>query len=489
MKRYPAVLMLALGTLGCDAMTSHTGLVARVGQHELTVTESAELMAGNPQIPAQTEVVGSVADLWVDYTILAELMAEDSTLAELDLTSMVRPYAERQKFMQLREQVVTTDTAIADEELAQLYEEQAPGTRVRARHILLSVPSGADDAVRDSVQALADQLQQQAAEGADFAALAQEYSDDRGSGEQGGDLGWFQRGRMVQPFEEAAFALEPGEVSDVVETPFGLHIIKLEERESPAMDESRAEEFRQQLIGQRQQASLNEYVEGLRGPAGMEVQTGAADVVRGLAEDPAERLAGRAGSRELVSWDGGELTAQEFADVLRRLPPQQRAQYAAAADEPIENLLRDVATNELVLQDADERGITVPQEEQDSIRELIREQLAQVAQDAGLSGAPQEGESEPEAVERRVQTLLQGILSGRRNLLPLGALPYVLREESEWHVYERAFPQVVEEVEQRRADNAAQIPQRPATPQGVQPPTGQPPAEGEQPSTPPDTSG
>jgi hypothetical protein len=482
MKRYPAVLLVALGALGCDAMTSHTGLVARVGQHELTATETVELMAGNPQIPAQNEVVSSVADLWVDYTILAELMGEDSTLASLDLEPMVRPYTERQTFVQLREQVVTADTTIGPDELAQLYEEQAPETRVRARHILLSVPSDASDVVRDSIQALAEQLQQQAEQGSDFAALAEQYSEDPGSGQQGGDLGWFQRGRMVQPFEDAAFALEPGEVSEVVETPFGLHIIKVEERESPAMDSARAEGFRQQLIGQRQQESLNEYVEGLRGPAELTVQSGAADVVRGLAEDPAARLTGRAGSRELVTWEGGELTAQEFVDVLRRLPPQQRAQYAAAPDEPIENLLREVATNELVLRDATERGITVPQEEQDSIRELIREQLAQVARDAGLTGAPQEGETEAEAVERRVESLLQGILSGQRNLLPLGALPYVLREDTEWHIYERTFPQVVEELEERRGVDTTM----PAVPQG-----GPPPLDTGATSTapPPDTAG
>ena len=282
MKRHCAVLALAIAVSGCDAMTAHTDVVARVGPHELTITETAELMAGNPQIPAQAEVVGSVADLWVDYTILAELMAEDSTLAGLDLEPMVRPYTERQIFNQLRQQVMTADTVIEAEELERLYQEQAPGMRIRARHILLSMPQDADEATRDSIRALAEELQEQAAGGADFAQLAREYSADPGSAQAGGDLGWFERGRMVQPFEEAAFALEPGEVSDVVETPFGLHIIKLEERESPEMDDARADEFRRQVIGQRRQASLTEYVEALRGPRELEVAQGLAGLL-GLA--------------------------------------------------------------------------------------------------------------------------------------------------------------------------------------------------------------
>lgn len=481
MKRYPAVLALALVALGCDAMTAHTGLVARAGQYELTITEAAELMAANPQIPAQTEVVGSLADIWVDYTILAELVSRDSTLENLDLGPMVRPYTESRIFSQLREQVVTADTVIDEDQLERLYQEQAPGLRVRARHVLLSVPAGADEAARDSVRELADSLREMAAEGADFAALAREHSEDPGSARTGGDLGWFERGRMVKPFEDAAFALQPGEVSDVVETPFGLHIIKVEERESPSMDADRAGQFREQVIGQRRQASLNEYVEQLREPLELEIQQGATDIVRSLADDPADRMTGRAGSRELVNWRGGELTAAEFMDVMRRLPPQQRAQYAAAPDEAIETMLREIATNELVLGDAAERGITVPQEEQDSIRDLIREQLIEVAADAGLSGTPQEGETRTEAVERRVHALLQGVLSGQRNLLPLGSLPYVLRNEVDWQVHERTFPEVVEELDERRAEQSGQMP---APPQGAPVPDGQ-----GQPLPAPDTSG
>ncbi|MBA3240377.1 MAG: peptidylprolyl isomerase [Acidobacteria bacterium] len=73
-------------------------------------------------------------------------------------------------------------------------------------------------------------LLKRARAGEDFAALAREFSTDPGSRESGGDLGWFGRGTMVKPFEDAAFALKAGEVSEVFESPFGFHIVKLEER-------------------------------------------------------------------------------------------------------------------------------------------------------------------------------------------------------------------------------------------------------------------
>src|SRR5690606_5126033 len=79
----------------------------------------------------------------------------------------------------------------------------------------------------EATLALAEELRQRLLDGEDFAELAAEYSDDPGSATTGGDLGWFGHGAMVAPFEEAAFSLEPGEISEPVQTDFGYHLIEV----------------------------------------------------------------------------------------------------------------------------------------------------------------------------------------------------------------------------------------------------------------------
>ncbi len=120
-------------------------------------------------------------------------------------------------------------------------EDRRPSSgEIRASHILIRLTPDASAEEEAAAYQRTAELQRRIAEGEDFAALAREYSEDPGSGSRGGDLGFFTRDRMVTEFSDAAFALErPGQVSDVVRSQFGLHIIQLNERrEPPSFDEA-----------------------------------------------------------------------------------------------------------------------------------------------------------------------------------------------------------------------------------------------------------
>lgn len=102
--------------------------------------------------------------------------------------------------------------------------------QVRARHILVAVDAAADDATKAAARAKLEGAKKRIEAGEDFAAVAKEVSDDPGSKAGGGDLGFFKRGAMVSAFEDSAFSLEPGKLSGIIETPFGFHLIRVEEK-------------------------------------------------------------------------------------------------------------------------------------------------------------------------------------------------------------------------------------------------------------------
>ena len=102
--------------------------------------------------------------------------------------------------------------------------------QVRARHILFKVASSASAEQEAQVRTRAEAVLAALQNGEDFATLAKQHSEDTATAEQGGDLGYFPRGQMVAPFEEAAFSLPVGQLGDLVRTPFGWHILRVEDK-------------------------------------------------------------------------------------------------------------------------------------------------------------------------------------------------------------------------------------------------------------------
>lgn len=134
-------------------------------------------------------------------------------------------------------------------------------------------PEMSEEEAKQKAKEKAEKLLADIKAGADFAQLAEEHSADPGSAVQGGDLGWFSRGRMMPEFENAAFAVKPGEVTEVIETSFGSHIIKVEERrcEIPEDFEKDKARYREQAMAQAKNRAWTEYQKLLRDQADIEM--------------------------------------------------------------------------------------------------------------------------------------------------------------------------------------------------------------------------
>jgi foldase protein PrsA len=207
-----------------------------------------------------------VLDQIIERTLLRQLAGEEGITAEPDdveaeiasIKTQIEndpSYADWDSFLVVNN---LTDEdirgLIADQILTQVLIENHGGSaladHVNASHILVET--------EETGQEVLDKL----ADGEDFGELAAEYSTDPGSKDQGGDLGWFPPGMMVPEFEEAAFSLEPGEMSGLVESDFGYHIILVHDKEEREMDPN--------LFAQVQQREFTNWLDAQRADAAIE---------------------------------------------------------------------------------------------------------------------------------------------------------------------------------------------------------------------------
>lgn len=154
-------------------------------------------------------------------------------LTEAEIAKQIRENLVMQKFVETK---VVADVKVSDADVKAFYDKNPDKLtrpeRIHIRHILVGVSKTPTPEDKKKAQAKADELLAKLKAGGDFAKLAEESSDDPGSKAKGGDLSWVSRGQMVKPFEDAAFALKkPNEISPVVESQFGFHIIQLLEHQ------------------------------------------------------------------------------------------------------------------------------------------------------------------------------------------------------------------------------------------------------------------
>jgi peptidyl-prolyl cis-trans isomerase C len=252
-----ALFLLALGMprlAGADP-------VARVNGQDITEAEVAF---------AEAEVGAEIAGLpeesrrrvLVEYLIEAHLFAQAAEKAKLGEGASFEDRLQYYRLRALRDVFYETQVrdSITEAQAKTIYDEQIkkikPEPEVRARHILVKTEQEA----KDIIEALN--------KGGDFVELAKKSSDGP-SGQTGGDLGYFARGQMVKPFEDAAFALDKGQVSGPVQTEFGWHVIKVEDKRDRPLPSF--EDVKDQLVASLIQNKLRTVVQDLRTSAKIEI--------------------------------------------------------------------------------------------------------------------------------------------------------------------------------------------------------------------------
>src|SRR5262245_21426830 len=185
-------------------------------------------------------------DLLAEKT--SRLIRESAAVSDAELRDALRYQSEEVKIaaVKLDGRTLPADLEVPEEAAKALLEKDPERVRkrydaersqfdrpeqARVRHILMRVEPGADAATKEAARKRIDALREKLAAGADFADVARESGDDPATQALGGDLGWIQRGGIVKPLEDAAFSQAPGALGEVIETPQGFHLVRVEERQ------------------------------------------------------------------------------------------------------------------------------------------------------------------------------------------------------------------------------------------------------------------
>jgi hypothetical protein len=452
-RRLAVVSFLALA--GCsglkDSLSAHQDVVARAAGQELKVDRLAALVAGIKSVPLRRDVIDRVADLWVDYQLLGQATARgDSLMDTATVWAANWPQVSQRLVDHLHDLVIVSRARVTGGQVDSAY--NGGGLRYIA-HILVAVRQDTTVALKAEKRQLAEGYLAQLRHGADFARLAAQKSNDPGSAKNGGSLGIIARGQMVKPFEDAVWSLKPGEISPLVTTPYGYHIIW-----RPRLDQVR-DSFTVHLQDVMVQRLDSLYIDSLNRLTAIDVKSSAPTTARAAAND---LRAAKQSGRVLATYHGGELTERDFARWLQAFPPQTRAMIGQAPDSSLKEFVKSIARNDMLIHSAQERHIGLTAEDRDSITVLYRRELRSMVVNLGVSPDSLAADtaarsSRTVAAGRRVDRYFDDILKSTPNRPFVEIPPFladVLRQRYAWDISPAGVDRTLEKAKDLRGPGA-----------------------------------
>jgi hypothetical protein len=447
-----ALAFVAVSTLtiaACDglksAFSAHVDVVARAEKEELSVNQFAEML-GKSRVPLQKNIAENVAQLWVSYHLLGKAAAHNDTLNDPKLIDNAMWAAlQQQRLQKLSQKLDSTQPPIDTSNMAEKYANSEEF--FAARHILFMFPNQ-DSTKADSVRRKAESVRVQV-NAKNFADMAKKHSQD-GSAANGGDLGLFPAGQMVGSFEQGVRALKPGEVSGLVRSQFGYHIIKRSEYAEVK------DLFNQAYVGKRKESVNTEYVAKVQEAAGINIKPNAGKNLKELAAD----FEGHRNDRTVIATSKtGNLTVARVAQWLNGFPQldQIRVQMQQAPDTILNSFAKQLATQEVLLEKADSAKVQLDSAQLADVRNAFKSLVMNTW--AGLGVMPNAmGDSlktsaarEAEAA-KRVNEYVQKLLRQEAAFVDVPhVLASALREKYEGKVNSTAIDRAITEAQKIRS--------------------------------------
>ena len=468
-----AAILAGAALAGCgslrDIFTSHAETAARVGSRELKSTRVAEIIArlGGPN--ANPQAVELVTAIWVDLALFADQLASGSFKADsATLDRLMWPEITQHRISAWHDTIVAHRAAVSPAAADSAY---AAGDVRLFQHILFK-PGGATPADTAKAKALAERVLPEAKRG-DFGKLAAKYSADNSKADSG-YLPPTPKGAFVAPFESAAWALEPGEVSGVVQTQFGFHIIR--RPPSAEVRERLRENLKQVLVGRADSI----YMAELTSRNGVVVKPGVGGAIRNAVTDlPAARKS----TKELVTFKQGGFTLADLSRWLEVLPPQQLSGVRQANDTVLEQIAKTMAQNSLLLREADSARITLAPTEYQALAQQYRSGIQGLKEAIGVDGPDFSDSSKIAVPERRklaaqkVDDYFERLTKGEASFRGVPTtLSAQLRATGDYKIYQAGVSRAMELVVARKRKDSTAV--GGAAPGPVQRAPGGPPVPG-----------
>lgn len=257
-------------------------IIAKIGDQTITMSDLEQIigyLSNNRQsmIEQNPQVKESILRQYVQSIVISQLAKKEGFDKKPEVSQKLNFYSNSLISNLYLEQQIGDKVTVSEEETKAYYDEHknefTTPEMVKARHILVKVDPSAPEEEKKQVYQKAEGILKQVQDGEDFAELATELSDDSHTQSKGGDLGFFSRGKIVKPFEDVAFQIKPGETSGIVETQFGYHIIRVEDRKEETLHsyDSMKERIHQRLLQQKKSTQVTNFIDQAMNDANAEL--------------------------------------------------------------------------------------------------------------------------------------------------------------------------------------------------------------------------